>query len=126
MYLIIQIPCYNEETTLSVTVAGLPRKIAGIDKIEYLVVDDGSTDYSVEVAHACGVHHVFNLGTNRGLATAFKMGVHYALELGADIVVNTDADNQYSGADIEKLVQRAAQLRSRAGLSTEGEASIGV
>ena len=104
MKLIIQIPCLNEEATLPATVADLPRRIEGIDTIEYLVVDDGSTDRTAEVARAVGVHHVLRLGSNRGLATAFSRGLERALELGADIVVNTDADNQYRGGDIARLV----------------------
>ena len=105
MKLIIQIPCLNEEETLPQTLVDLPRGIQGVDKIEYLVIDDGSTDRTVEVARECGAHHVLSLGSNRGLATAFRMGIDYALNQGADIVVNTDGDNQYSGADISKLVQ---------------------
>lgn len=105
MKLIIQIPCFNEEETLPATVADLPRSIEGIDCIEYMVVDDGSSDRTVEVAKKLGVHHIVRLITNRGLATVFGKGVEYALSQGADIVVNTDADNQYNGADIEKLVR---------------------
>jgi len=105
MKLFIQIPCLNEEQTLPQTLADLPREIPGIDSIEYLVIDDGSTDRTVEVARECGAHHVMRLGSNRGLATAFRMGVDHALAHGADIVVNTDGDNQYCGADIAKLVQ---------------------
>lgn len=104
MILVIQIPCLNEEQTLSALVAALPKSIPGIDRIEVLVVDDGSTDRTVEVARAAGVRHVISLGTNRGLATAFRRGIDRALEIGADIVVNTDGDNQYPGADISKLV----------------------
>jgi glycosyltransferase involved in cell wall biosynthesis len=105
MKLIIQIPSFNEEQTLAPTIQALPRTIPGIDEIEVLVVDDGSTDRTAEVARAAGAHHVLNLGTNRGLARAFAMGVEQALVLGADVVVNTDADNQYCGEDIAKLVE---------------------
>lgn len=104
MKLIIQIPCLNEADTLGETLRDLPRSIEGIDSIEILVVDDGSTDGTADIARKNGVDHVLSLGTNRGLATAFRTGVAHALSLGADIVVNTDADNQYCGADIEKLV----------------------
>lgn len=114
MKLIIQIPCLNEEHTLPETIADLPRSIPGIDVIEYLVIDDGSIDRTVEVARQCGVHHVLELGSNRGLATAFRMGVSYALNHGADIIVNTDGDNQYCGADIPLLV--APLLAGRADL----------
>ena len=104
MKLFIQIPCLNEEDTLPQTLADLPREIPGIDSIEYLIIDDGSTDRTVEVAKQCGAHHVLSLGSNRGLATAFRLGVDYALSHGADILVNTDGDNQYQGADIHLLV----------------------
>lgn len=109
MHLFIQIPCLNEEGTLPQTLADLPRQIPGIDKIEYLVIDDGSTDRTVEIAKQHGAHHVLSLGGNRGLATAFRLGVDYALSHGADIVVNTDGDNQYNGADIALLVQPVLQ-----------------
>jgi glycosyltransferase involved in cell wall biosynthesis len=105
MKLIIQIPCLNEEDTLPQTLADLPREVPGIDVVEFLVIDDGSTDRTVEIARECGAHHVLTLGSNRGLATAFRKGVDYALAQGADIIVNTDGDNQYCGADIPKLVQ---------------------
>jgi glycosyltransferase involved in cell wall biosynthesis len=104
MKLIIQIPCLNEEETLPQTIKDLPSEIPGIDNIEYLVIDDGSTDRTVEVAREHGVHHILSLGTNRGLGIAFSAGIEKALSLGADIVVNTDADNQYRGADIPKLL----------------------
>jgi len=104
MKVIIQIPCLNEEETLPATLADLPREIDGVDQIETLVIDDGSTDGTIEVAQQCGVDHIVRLPNNRGLATGFQAGLDACLKLGADIVVNTDADNQYSGADIAKLV----------------------
>ena len=104
MKLIIQIPCLNEEATLPATIADLPRQIEGIDEIEVLVVDDGSTDRTVEVAREHGVAHIVRLTNNKGLAAGFQAGLDACLKLGADVVVNTDADNQYRGADIPKLV----------------------
>jgi glycosyltransferase involved in cell wall biosynthesis len=104
MKLIIQIPCLNEEATLPETIAALPRSIEGVDEIELLVIDDGSTDRTVEVARECGVEHIVCLTNNRGLAAAFQAGLDACLKLGADVVVNTDADNQYSGADVPKLL----------------------
>ncbi len=105
MKLIIQIPCYNEFDTLPQTIADLPRQIPGIDVIEFLVVDDGSRDGTAELAAQLGVHHVLVNPTNLGLARSFARGLDYALGAGADIIVNTDGDNQYSGADIALLVQ---------------------
>ena len=104
MKLIIQIPCLNEEATLPQTIADLPRQIPGIDAIELLVVDDGSSDRTVEVARECGVQHIVRLTNNKGLAAGFQAGLDACLKLGADVVVNTDADNQYRGADVPKLV----------------------
>jgi glycosyltransferase involved in cell wall biosynthesis len=104
MKLMIQIPCLNEEETLPATLADLPRELPGIDRIELLVVDDGSTDRTVEVARGHGVHHIVRLTNRKGLAAGFQAGLDACLKLGADIVVNTDADNQYSGADVGKLV----------------------
>jgi glycosyltransferase involved in cell wall biosynthesis len=104
MKLIIQIPCFNEENTLKETLADIPRSIPGIDIVEVMIVDDGSVDRTIAVAEECGVDHMVRLGSNRGLATAFRRGAEYALAHGADILVNTDADNQYCGADIPKLV----------------------
>ncbi|MCB1196326.1 glycosyltransferase family 2 protein, partial [bacterium] len=98
------IPCYNEENTLADVLADLPRKIEGISKIETLIINDGSTDKTVEVARKHGVSHIFSFKKNKGLAYGFKTGLDKSLMLGADIVVNTDADNQYCGADIVKLV----------------------
>lgn len=105
MKLIIQIPCYNEENTLPDTVADLPVSIPGIDEIEYLIINDGSTDGTVAAAKRCGVHHIVSYSKNKGLAGAFMTGIDACLRLGADIIVNTDADNQYCGADIEKLIR---------------------
>lgn len=105
MKLIIQIPCYNEEETLEITYNDLPRHIDGIDEIEYLIINDGSRDRTVEVARELGFHHVVTFKQNKGLAKGFMAGLDACLHLGADIIVNTDADNQYCGADIEKLVR---------------------
>ncbi len=105
MKLIIQIPCYNEEQTLPQTMKDLPREIPGIDEIEYLVIDDGSTDSTVEVAKALGIHHIVHHTANQGLAQTFISGLEAALQAGADIIVNTDADNQYRGEDIPRLIQ---------------------
>jgi glycosyltransferase involved in cell wall biosynthesis len=104
MKLIVQIPCLNEEETLAATIADIPRAIAGIDEVELLVVDDGSTDRTVEIARENGVEHIVRLTNNKGLAAGFQAGLDACLKLGADLVVNTDADNQYRGADIPKLV----------------------
>ena len=105
MKLIIQIPCYNEEASLPITLNALPKQISGIDEIEILVIDDGSTDKTVEVAKANGVQHIVSMPHNCGLAKAFVAGINGALAQGADIIVNTDADNQYCADDIEKLVR---------------------
>lgn len=105
MKLIIQIPCFNEQETLPQTFADLPKKIEGIDTIEVLVINDGSSDKTVEVAKSLGVNYVVGFSSNRGLAKAFEHGIEKCLELGADIIVNTDADNQYKGEDIAELVK---------------------
>jgi glycosyltransferase involved in cell wall biosynthesis len=104
MKLIIQIPCLNEEATLPATLADLPREVPGFDVVEWLIIDDGSTDRTIEVARANGVDHIVRLTNNKGLAAGFQAGLDAALKLGADIVVNTDADNQYDSADIPKLI----------------------
>jgi glycosyltransferase involved in cell wall biosynthesis len=104
MKLVIQIPCFNEEKTLSQTIHDLPKSVPGIDEIEILVVNDGSKDHTAEVARQCGAR-VLNLDTHRGLGRAFAMGLEKALSLGADMVVNTDGDNQYVGADVARLVE---------------------
>jgi glycosyltransferase involved in cell wall biosynthesis len=105
MKLIIQIPCLNEAQTLPIALADLPKQIPGIDVIETLIIDDGCTDDTVAVALAHGVHHVVGFRNNQGLAKAFMLGIEACLERGADIIVNTDADNQYNAADIALLVQ---------------------
>jgi glycosyltransferase involved in cell wall biosynthesis len=102
--LIIQIPCLNEEATLPATVADLPRSLPGFETVELLVVDDGSSDRTVAVARELGVEHIVRLTNNKGLAAGFQAGLDACLKLGADVVVNTDADNQYSGADVARLV----------------------
>ena len=104
MKLIIQIPSYNEEGQLPLTLTSLPRSVEGFDQVEVLVIDDGSTDRTVEVARAHGVDHVVRLTNNKGLAAAFQAGIDAGLKLGADVIVNTDADNQYNADDIPKLV----------------------
>lgn len=105
MKLIIQIPCYNEAETLEVALNDLPKHIEGIDEIEYLVINDGSKDNTVEVARNWGVNYIVSFRNNKGLARGFMAGLDACLRNGADIIVNTDADNQYCGADIEKLIQ---------------------
>src|SRR5881398_4011663 len=105
MKLIIQIPCFNEEDQLPVTLSDLPRELAGVDTIEWLIIDDGSTDRTVDVARAHGVDHIVRLTNNKGLASGFQAGLDASLKLGADVVVNTDADNQYYGGDIPRLVE---------------------
>jgi glycosyltransferase involved in cell wall biosynthesis len=104
MKLIIQIPCFNEEAQLPLTLRELPRVVPGFDAVEWLIVDDGSTDRTIDVARAHGVDHVVRLTNNKGLASAFQAGLDAGLKLGADVIVNTDADNQYQAADIPKLV----------------------
>lgn len=105
MKLIIQIPCYNEEETLEIALNALPKHIDDVDTIEYLIINDGSKDSTVEVARKWGVHYVVNFKQNKGLAKGFMAGLDASLRNGADIIVNTDADNQYCGDDIEKLVR---------------------
>ena len=105
MKLIIQIPCYNEEETLELAYNDLPRHIDGIDTIEYLIINDGSKDDTVGRARELGFHHIVSFKQNKGLAKGFMAGIDACLHLGADIIVNTDADNQYCGADIEKIVR---------------------
>ncbi len=101
--LIIQIPCFNEAASLGVTLASLPRAVPGFARVEWMVIDDGSTDQTIAVAKAAGVEHIVRLGRNQGLARAFAAGMEAALRAGADVIVNTDADNQYRADDIPKL-----------------------
>ena len=104
MKLIIQIPCFNEEQTLPLVLADLPRRMDGFDVVEWLIIDDGSTDRTIEVARAGGVDHIVRLTNNKGLAAGFQAGLDACLKLGADVIVNTDGDNQYNAADIPLLV----------------------
>ena len=112
MKLIIQIPCLNEEQHLTETFSDLPRSIHGVDEIEVLIIDDGSTDKTSDIARNIGAHHILRFPKNRGLAVAHMAGLDACYRLGADIVVNTDADNQYQGADISKLVQPVIAKRA--------------
>lgn len=105
MKLIVQIPCYNEEHTLPATFNDIPKEIDGVDQVEILIIDDGSNDKTIEVAKSLGVHHIIINKNNRGLARTFRKGIDECLKLGADIIVNTDGDNQYAGWDIPKLIQ---------------------
>jgi glycosyltransferase involved in cell wall biosynthesis len=104
MKLIIQIPCFNEQEQLPLTLSRLPREIKGFDAVEWLIIDDGSTDATIETARANGVDHIVRLTNHKGLAAAFQAGLDAGLKLGADVIVNTDADNQYEGGDVPKLV----------------------
>jgi glycosyltransferase involved in cell wall biosynthesis len=120
--LIVQIPCFNEASTLPATLASLPRHIPGIDRIEILIVDDGSKDGTAQVARSAGVHHIVRFPRNLGLAAAFTAGMEEALRQGADIIVNTDADNQYDAQDIPRLIEPL--LAGRADLAV-GDRQVG-
>jgi glycosyltransferase involved in cell wall biosynthesis len=110
--LIIQIPCYNEEKTLPIALSALPRQVAGFDTVEWLIVDDGSEDQTVEIARKFGVDHLVSFNRNKGLAKAFMAGLDACLQLGADVIVHTDADNQYNAEDIPKLVRPILNLKA--------------
>lgn len=126
MKLIIQIPCYNEAETLPQTVADLPRSLPGVDRIEYLVIDDGSRDATVAVAEQLGVHHVVSLGRNCGLAQAFAAGLEACILNGADIIVNTDADNQYGGEEIGRLIEPILAGRAQLVIGDRGVGSLSI
>ena len=115
MKLIIQIPCYNEEKYLPVTLRDLPREVTGVDEVEWLIINDGSTDRTVAVAKEMGIDHIVNFTNNKGLAEGFMAGLDACLKLGADIIVNTDADNQYNASDIGKLIEPILKEESRDG-----------
>jgi glycosyltransferase involved in cell wall biosynthesis len=112
MKLVIQIPCLNEEESLPKVLSELPREVPGFDRVEWLIIDDGSTDGTAEVAQRLGVDHLVRLTSHRGLATAFQAGLDAALKLGADVIVNTDADGQYSSSDIPRLVEPIVERRA--------------
>ncbi len=122
--LVIQIPCFNEATTLPATLRDLPRSMPGIGVIEYLIIDDGSKDDTAAVARANGVHHVVHFERNRGLAAAFIAGLEASLRAGADIIVNTDADNQYQASHIELLVEPILARRAEVVVGDRGVAAL--
>lgn len=125
MKLIVQIPCLNEERTLPETVADIPREIDGIEVVEILVIDDGSTDRTAEVAREAGVDHIIQFPRNRGLGYAFRAGFDACLKAGADIIVNTDGDNQYAGRDIAKLVKPIVEGRAEIVIGDRRTETIG-
>ncbi len=122
--LIIQIPCYNEAGTLAITLADLPRSVPGVDKVEWLVIDDGSADETIKVARECGVDYIIPHNRNRGLAAGFMTGLNACLERGADIIVNTDADNQYCAADIPALIRPILEHKAEYVIGTRPIGSI--
>lgn len=123
MKLIIQIPCLNEAEHLPATIRSLPRELPGIDAIEYLIIDDGSTDGTADVALASGAHHIVRLGEHKGLAAAFTSGLEASLRWGADIIVNTDADNQYNSNDIARLIEPILAGRAQIVVGDRGVAT---
>ncbi len=122
--LIIQIPCFNEANTLPATIQALPKQLPGVDCIEYLVIDDGSQDATAQTALECGVHHVVRLNPHRGLAAGFTAGLDACLQHGADIIVNTDADNQYQADDIQRLVDPVLKGQADLVVGDRGVASL--
>ncbi len=124
MKLVIQIPCYNEASTLPQTLHDLPRSLPGVDEIEFLVVDDGSNDQTAAVARELGVQHIVRFARNRGLASAFVAGVEEALRAGADIIVNTDADNQYRGEDVARLLRPILEKKADIVVGDRGVATL--
>ena len=122
--LIIQIPCYNEAESLPETLRALPRLLSGIDQIEYLVIDDGSTDHTADIAAQNGAHHVVQLPNHLGLAASFLTGMEASLRFGADIIVNTDADNQYKADDIQRLVDPILNKRAQIVVGDRGVATL--
>ena len=125
MKLMVQIPCLNEEDTLPATLRDIPREIEGIDSIEIVVIDDGCTDRTLEVAREHGVGHIIKFAANRGLGYAFSAGIDYCLAAGADIIVNTDGDNQYYGGDIAKLVAPILEGRAELVIGDREPAKVG-
>lgn len=122
--LIIQIPCYNEAATLPTTFRALPKRIPGVDEIEFLVIDDGSTDDTVAVARELGVHHIVRFRANRGLAAAFTAGLEECIRHGADIIVNTDADNQYKASDVPRILEPILNGRAELVIGDRGVGSL--
>ena len=124
MKLVIQIPCHNEEHTLPATLADLPKSVEGFDTVEWLIIDDGSTDKTVEVAESLGVHHIVQLPHNQGLASAFMAGLEACLAAGADVIVNTDGDNQYRGDCIPALTVPILEKKAQIVVGTRPISSI--
>ena len=122
--LIVQIPCYNEQDTLAATVADIPRKIDLVDQVEILIIDDGSTDETIRTAQECGVDHIVRNRSNKGLARSFSNGLDACLKLGADVIVNTDGDNQYSGASIPDLIRPVLEGKADIVVGDRGTSDI--
>ena len=125
MKLIIQIPCYNEAQTLPITLRELPRQLEGVDRIEYLVIDDGSSDNTAQIARENGVEHVLRLNPHQGLAAGFTAGLDTCIRNNADIIVNTDADNQYHSEDIQLLINPVLNGQADIVIGDRGVASLG-